>query len=269
MLKKESGGSLSINPQCRTCIHHERVAHPSANGKVCAKMGVLGTASACKLYDEDVLHLAKAQQSTIKIMRLVCRELGDPDLQVLAMAVRNIPYLKKAGYEFGQLVYFAIGTDYLQNWFRGRVVKVSKDRQFIHICSSLTEGADNSMITLEAQSVFTAQEFEKKRRSLVKENRIAEPRKNGRPTLWEELQMPKAQWKAYRESLAAKPADYEPPTLDSVPQHWLDKRTVRSFKDEAAAALKANVVKSKVLAKKKLEARAKRNAQGAVVISRT
>jgi len=258
--------------KCQSCIHHEKVPHASAK-KPCIKLGVLATATACELYVPDPTLLASAHQNVLKVMRLLFRSMRDPELQVMAMAIRGGSYLQKAGYEFGQPVYFCVGQEYVQNYFRGRIVSVSKDKQFVYVSSSLRDGDGNTMVTLMPESVLTFAKWEKRKRSLISANRVIEPKKNGRPTLYDELQMPRDEWLAYRDTLAVKPAEYVPPSLDSVPQHWLDKRRVKLFKEEAMHAITGNIKKSKKIADAKTKAKMKktltRGKDGSFTIERT
>lgn len=274
MQQKRDDGSARTLPgiQCRSCIHHSRVPHPQVGvKKTCDKIGILPSGDAPAVcFRPDVLAIVEVDHSWIEHLRQFHKNTNPRLTQVMAHTLLNTQMLSRLKLEFGQRVAFCIGSDFLQNYFRGVVLAATPDGEFVYVSSSLSPGSANTMLTLLRSSLLTKDQWLKKKQQLIKQNRVQEPRtRSNRPTLFEELEMPRAEWLRYRESLVTKPEDYKPPSLDSVPQHWLDKRRLLSIKEDVAGAVKSVARKSRATsAKKMLKKQMKAGANGKLLINR-
>jgi hypothetical protein len=268
-LKADESG-LTMQYQCKACIHLDKVPLPGAK-KSCSKMGILANATMCKEFNPDITDLANsaAGVSPIRMIGRLQEVMTEKQMQLLSWLLRMNYRTKKVGLKLGGKVAFCLSGDYLNNYFQGYVMSVSKDMQFVTILADLQKNGSASAIILMRESVYNWKQYQKKRKALVKEGLIMEPRRGSRPTLYEELHMTKDEFLRGRAKLATRPADYVPPSMDNVPATWLDKRRITSFSEDARAAVAANVKKSKDLTRKTIEKAKTKAGNGTKVVSKS
>lgn len=242
VLKKEAKikAAFEAADKCGTCLHFQNMPYPGAR-KSCDKLGHLASSPKCELYNPNIAILADKSPSVVKLIGKIAQKFNRSELQLLGHLMYAADTTRREGWYIGQPVWFCIGQDYLTNYFQGYVLRANAE--FVFITAELSQGAGGTYVQVMKKSTLDEEQFLKVRRQLVKAGRVTEPRKNGNPTLFEELQMTKAEFVARREALVSAPSDYEPPTLDTVPQHWLDKRHAISFKADAS---KASVVEKHI-----------------------
>lgn len=259
MLKKDARPKAVFDnaDRCGTCLHFERIPYPGSPKKTCDALGHIASSPKCDYYNPNIALIADKAPKVIPIFSEYVASMTRGELQLFGHMMYSAAETAKAGFTLGQQVWFVIGMDYLNNYFTGIVLRATKE--FVYIAAELNEGAGGTFVQLMPSSVLNEKEWLRRRRRLVRAERVVEPRKNGRPTLFEELAMTKKEFVERRQALAEKPADYEPPTLDTVPQHWLDKRHVQSFKADAVAA---QTVEQHVKAVRVKKAKAKAKASG-------
>lgn len=244
MLKKQREASpsrVSLNVKCGACLHFNRTA---AFEKPCAQLGVLKQADACSSYTPDMCRLTRIDPESLKLLRDLTKDLRREELNILAYTFRNVDLLKRYGYHFGQTVLFSVGKDYLSEYFKAYILGISTDGEYVYL-SSTYEGINRGQVfmTLLRDSIMTVDEFKAHRRQLVKSKRLKPPPAAGKPNTIDILKMPKPKRKAYMASLEKKPMDYEPPTLDTVPTSWLDKREMADGKKRKQKAKSTRRVK--------------------------
>lgn len=270
--KRDDGQALLPGVQCRSCIHHTKTPHPQfGTRKTCDKMGILPSARAPEAcFSSDVIAVIDTKHSLLQELRDFALETNPRMTQNLAYTILQIDRVAKAKLMFGQRVAFCLGADVLQNYFRGRVISVTADGEFVYVSSELQKGSDYTLLTLMRSSVLTFKQWQRKKQQLIRAGAITEARtRSDRPTLFEELQMPKSDWRAYRETLMSSPESYKPPSLDSVPQHWIDRRKLPALKEDVQQAIKFAARKSKTMADKKLKSKlVKAGANGKLIINR-
>lgn len=245
MLKREEGHGTSLQVKCKSCIHHSKVPHPE-DKKVCESLGITAAAKACSQFNPDFIKLAGVSHDLIKPLGNFMRDCTSEQTQILAFYIRNAEYAKRQKLRLGQQVAFCLSADYLQNYFRGYVLSVSKDGEFVYITSNLNQKEGNTMLTLLRKNVLTVLEFKLKKKKLIKSGRVVEPQgRRGHKTLFDQLSMNKKEFLSYRGTLASKPDDYVPPSIDSVPDTWLDSRQAAKMSEQRKKEIKKQIEKSK------------------------
>jgi hypothetical protein len=232
MLKKqrEAGppSRVSLNVKCGACLHFNKTP---AFEKPCIQLGVLKQAEACPSFTPDMCRLARLNLDSLRVLRELTKNLKREELNILAYTFRNVDLLKRYGYQFGQTVLFSVGKDYLSEYFKAYILGISVDGEFVYLTSTYEDlNRGQVFMTLLRDSIMTVDEFKAHRKRLVKAKKLKPPPQQGRPNTIDLLKMPKAKRAEYFASLEKKPLAYEPPTLDSVPLSWLDKRALADGK---------------------------------------
>lgn len=218
--------------KCKECTHFQ--VGPKVYPDLCINLGVKPTASACDYFFPDVTQLRNVGKEVVFTLKEVMEELNASQLRIFAMFMARNEWFKKVELKLFQQVYFSLGQNYLCNYVRGYVIGTSKNGQQVFLNSNLENlnKKKQATATLMRNSILTEEEFEKRKAELVKEGRIMEPPRSGiKRTPFQMLTMTKKEHKEYEKLLSVKPDDYQPPTLDSAPESWLDKRSVSKVID--------------------------------------
>lgn len=225
MLKKESDTPSRVNLgiRCSACVGFKR---ESIFEKPCVKLGIVAKDFACPSFKPDVQRLTRVDLSALKVLARLTKSMRREELQILAFTFRNMDFLHKIGMFFGQRVYFSMGKDYISEFVHGRVVGASANGEYVYISSNLGKGTNNASLTLLRDSVMSVEEFAEHRKQLAKTNKLRPAKDNYRhkPSVMDVLRMSRQEFKEYMHKLTTKPTDYEPPSMDTVPRSWLDKR---------------------------------------------
>lgn len=235
MLKKEgtiTSNRVSLGLKCGECIHFQK--GPARFEKLCTQLGIQSFSEACPEYTPDLYKIASVEDDVMAQMANIAAKLSGPQARIFAYLFRNIDFIKKAGFEFGQVVVFSIsGKDILDNYVRGKVVFADRTGETIHITSDLEKLNTRPLfVSLLRPNVMTVDEFKKHRQKLVKEGRIVEPKpskSSNKRTLLQCLKMSDEAYEVYMSKLRSAPEEYVPPMLDTVPHNWIDQRSVESL----------------------------------------
>lgn len=198
--EKDSGN------KCGECIHHKRVAKFE---RVCSQQGVTALRKAPKCYSPNAFILNTLDPDAFSKFCLFLRSCDAKQARVLASLMKRKALMEKSyGLSLGQPVWFKIGSDYFSNYFKGYVADCSAvgDSQ-VTITSALNDRQRKNamMAVMLRDSIYTSQEFAKKKAELLKDGRLNDP-------------------KPMFSSLAKKVDDlYVPPTMDSAPTEWFNK----------------------------------------------
>lgn len=240
---------VSLGMKCGECLH---LTGPAAFEKPCSQLGKTSFAEACPSFTPDMRKMAFVTKGHIMTIAGVLREIGQPQIRLLAFAFRNADYVRKAGLHMGDPVVFSLGQDYLECYVRGYVLSADKTGETIYLVSDF-EGLNGGscVLTLLRTSLMDMEEFKAHRDDLISKGRIAEPKPSAgsqKRTTLQCLRMSADERALYRKQLATKPDDYTPPSLDTVPQTWLDNRGIDKVVVEKLVSSKS---KSKPAGKKK------------------
>lgn len=224
---EDSNNRVSLGLRCGECIHFNK--GPRRFEKLCIELGQEAFSHACPEFTPDLCKLASVPIMDMRTLADMTATLNQPQLRLLAFTFRNMDFIRKAGFVFGQTVVFSIdGKDFLENYFSGVVIGASKDGSTVYVTSDLeTMNKGNCMLTLTRNSVKTLEQYEKHRDVLIKKKRIRAPVPNAyssRRTILQLLKMTKGQYQLYLETITHQPKEYQPPSLDAVPAEWLDSR---------------------------------------------
>jgi hypothetical protein len=236
----ESSNRVSLGLKCGDCTH---LAGPAAFEKPCIQLGKTSFAEACPNFTPDLMKISIVKKGHLGQLAELAQALSQNQTRLFAYVFRNIDLIKKSGYEFGEEVVFSIGGDYLECYVRGRVVGADRAATQVYISSDF-EGlnGESCMLTLLRPSVMNMTQYAKKRKSLILEGRIAEPKFGAgsrKRTTLQCLKMTPEERALYRQTLATKPDEYVPPSIDTVPSNWLDSRMLDRMIDSKGAAKKA------------------------------
>jgi hypothetical protein len=202
---------------------------------LCSQLGKSSFSEACPSFTPNLFKISLVKKGHLETMAELFRELTPQQSRLLAYTFRNIDFIKRAGYEFGETVVFSVGGDFLECYVRGFVIGADRSGEQIYISSDFESlNGDSCMLTLLPSSVMNMEAFAKHRKRLIAEGRIAEPKPAKgamKRTTLQCLKMTSEERALYRKQLATKPDDYVPPTIDTVPAKWLDGRMVEKLQD--------------------------------------
>lgn len=224
---------VSLGMKCGECIHFSK--GPRKFERLCVQMGIENFADACPEFTPDMTVLASVSVDHMRELARISQQLTQAQMRLFAFTFRNLDYIKKTGYSFGDTVVFSLdGSEYLESYFRGTVIGASKNGMLIYLASSLEElNETNCFLSLYTKSVMPVKKFTKHRRQLIAEGKIRCPNTKSRKTAIEYLNMTEDQLAALQRTLKVAPDTYEPPTLDKAPKAKLDaanKGTVKRKK---------------------------------------
>lgn len=224
MLKKEADKKVRLGVRCGDCVHYDHVKKHEF-GDVCVKLGIREKANAPDCFSPNVYKLNSGKSPDVfGELSSVLKKLRPSQLRILAFTLtRGSTMMERHGFTFGQTVYFSLGHDYLSHYFKGYVI--GGDSESVIIASKLKNCPENTIGYFLPDSLLTRKEFSKKKKSLVKKNRIVmtdADKGRVRSLPLAEMLDSKGRWKDW------KPEDdndigYEPPTLETAPPEWFDK----------------------------------------------
>lgn len=233
MLIPDASGTnrVSLGMKCGDCTHLEK--GPAAFEKLCSQLGKTGFSAACNAFTPDYMKITVLRKGELETLAKLVAGIGPSQMKLFAYAFRSVDFLKKAGFQLGQEVVFSIGGDYLDCFVRGSAWAADPGATQVYIISNFENlNGDNCFLTLMRTSVFTLEAFKKKRKQLIADGRVNEPKPTkSKKTTLQCLKMTREERADYRKTLNTRPDDYVPPTLDTVDSNWLDNRVVKKLID--------------------------------------
>lgn len=236
----ETNNRVSLGLKCGECIHLQR--GPAAFEKRCIELGKASFSDACPSFTPDLVSLSFIKKGHMDVLSEIFNAIMPKQARLLAYTFRNIDFIKRTGFEFGEQVVFSLGADHLECFVRGRVIGADRTGEQVYLSSDFeTLNSGSAFMTILRPSVLSMKEFQKKRKQLIVEGRIAEPRaakNSARRTVLQCLKMTVEERALYRKTLASEPEKYVPPNLDTVPTRWLDARELKPLVDPKSRLLK-------------------------------
>jgi hypothetical protein len=191
--------------RCGECFHFKVQAH-SEKGEPCEKLGVNPKGLAPRCFTPDVTQLGMNGDQLASLTSLL--QGSTRKSRRILMAVLNTKS-RNRDYPLGTKIYWRpIGGDYVSNYVAGFVLISSNDGTLIVSGDPdrLKRGGQPYTATISTEhDILDYQSWKERRATLIQQNRIQDPetrRISGRNKVG---------------------ADYEPPTLDTAPNHWFNK----------------------------------------------
>lgn len=203
---KKAKKSNAESYRCGDCLHYQRHAH-SAKGSVCEKEGIRAFAIAPKCFTPDVSVLQGNTDAFLQLSMLV-NSYTPKQRRIMLAVIRDASKVKKHGYTIGTKVYFKVTHgDYLNNYFIGYVMGRTSAGEIMITGTPDRKTRGNSFMfyvndktALLSHADWKAKEHELREAGLI--NDPVEKRNRIKKTDEEE---------------------YQPPTIDSVPESWYTK----------------------------------------------
>ncbi len=223
--------------KCSECLHHSK--GPRRFERLCSQLGVEPFAPACPEFTPDMTVLASVSMDGMRALAQMANSLTQAQTRLLAFTFRNIDYIKKTGFQFGQTLVFSIdGKDYLENFFRGIAIGATRDGSVVYMASSLDGlNGEQCFLSLMKREVYTLDEFKKHRQKLIDKGLIRAPlpsKFSSRKTILQMLRMSPEEVSILKRQIKNKPETYDPPSIDTVPNKWLDARQSGTLKKRKA-----------------------------------
>ncbi len=206
-MKKESvidTGALSSKNlrqmfKCGECLHHKCKPHRDKED-LCVNQGIRGTALAPKCFTPNVTEIAQDEDQMVQLAYL-WETLTYKQRRILLGMLMSKPKGRKL--KLGTKVFFhAFGKEFLSNYLAGYVMGYASNGELI-ISGSPDKNARGQtyLAYVKDTSVMTAKEFKPVKSRLLEQQKITDP---SQPLV----------------KIKKVEIDYEPPTMESAPDHW-------------------------------------------------
>lgn len=190
--------------KCGECLHFATSAH-SKKGEVCSKIGIRAEGVAPSCFTPNVKELNVSSDMLMQVTALMST-LTRTQRRILAATMMT----KQKKLRFGTKIYFRpMGADYVSNYRAGYVMGYSSAGDLMIVGDPDPNKRGNSFVALlrDDHFILNTEAWKTKRAELKAANLINDP------------ELGKA--------IAKKTVldDYEPPSLDTAPDHWFTKST--------------------------------------------
>lgn len=214
-MKSEHGDNklrLSLGMKCGDCIHFD-LTKASVYADTCGELGVKRFAKACEHFTPDSSRLSRIESAAMLSLAAISKEADPAQLRLLAYTLKNMTFIKRLGFEFGEQVWFNLSApkvDYLECYYTGFIVAADEHEDTMYISSTL-DGKSRANVMLPLDSILSLDMWAKRKKRLIRNGLIA---------------IPRASLDSRIRLVAPKPTaeddnDYEVPTLESAPKAWL------------------------------------------------
>lgn len=221
MLKRKLTLKEASPMRCSECLFFKYQRKPGHNCP-CSKTGVKAYATAPACFFPDISQLTGTVESFGALMS-VFSAYSPKQRRILLALLKTSSKTKKKEHKFGTKVYIPIRNDgkYLSDWVAAYVLGYTSDGKVVISGSPERRSIGRSFTAyLYPDSVFSAIDFAKKKKAMIAEGLINNP-------------------KIEKVKRIATVDDYEPqvPTLDTAPRSWFTK------KDDVDSSVKKNMSK--------------------------
>lgn len=209
MIKKDTLGKTSAKVledafKCGECLHFKQHAH-SGKGKPCVELGVRAVGIAPRTcFTPDVTKLAKNSDQFVQVASMF--QAFTPQERRILMALMRNQRARKT-HQVGDALYFCVGADYVSNYLKAYVMGHSSSGELLLIGSpdNRKRGQSFTAYLRDSDTLLTVKQWKVKREQLKGQNKIFDPKN-----------------RMIKKSSITD--NYEPPTIDSVPSSWYDKK---------------------------------------------
>ena len=193
--------SLTEGFKCRECLHFQKFPH-SKYEKPCEEEGINGGGTAPRCFTPDVTKLTGNSDQFVQLASLF-NSYDHKQRRVLLALLRE----KKRQFTFGLKLYFCIGDDFLSNYLSAFVAGYTSDGKLLLIGSPDMKSRGSSFITFtddKSDGLLTHSQWKVKKEALLDQGKLYDPLN-----------------KRIRKGSVLD--DYEPPTIDTVPDYVYNK----------------------------------------------
>lgn len=193
-----TGTNLTVNVECAACRHFKGV--PAAGfRKTCSNLGIIKESKPCHRFSVSADQIKLGEPNYAKMLAMVIRHLPTKKLMSIAALLIQERRTRAQGFTLGEKVHFVMsGGAYLNNYRTGWVIAADKNTVFI----SASKDDSHVSLALMHSSVVKAEDWKAKRKQLIADRRIDDPKQTVyRPLL-----------KSHKKLLS-----YVPPTIDDMP----------------------------------------------------
>ncbi len=216
--KPESNATkFNTNLQCGDCLHYKGSRHPAMD-KPCTELGIGSKSEAPGCYTPDVTAFRSLGLDAFGVLAAFISTLTPRQSRVLLGVLKYAGSLERHGLQFLEERYFKLGDNYLDNYYKGYVIGVGKNGEFILVGTDYLNCSKASTLAyLDKSSLLDEKRFEKEKTILLSQGRVKSP-KVARLVARDEYQVPTI--------------DNEPKGEKKVKKRSGNKDTVTQLRDE-------------------------------------
>lgn len=201
VLGNASAKSLDEAFRCSECLHFRKHAH-SSKEKPCSELGIRGVGLAPKCFTPDITVIFKNVDQFVQVASLFQSSTHKERRILLGMFRAQ----KKKQFPIGTKIYFKVGKEFISNYLAAYSAGYTSSGELMLIGSPnmKTRGSSFTSFLTSSEDLMTTTEWKKKRQDLKAKGLVFDP--SNRII-----------------KKASVVDDYEPPSIDQVPQEWYDK----------------------------------------------
>lgn len=160
---------LALGVRCKSCLFFK---HAATFKLPCSEMDVKSFARPCSRFTANHYAFDFLDGGHQQIAELMAR-LKDSRIADLTALFNQELRTRKQGYRHGQIVYVRMfSDDYLSNYARAKVVLATKEYIYLQGFTKKSRSFRGSYLR---KSVLTEEQFERKRRRLIKAGKLRDP----------------------------------------------------------------------------------------------
>lgn len=194
-----------IKASCQDCVFYNT---QSTYAKPCKQLGVLAISKTCKRFTVNPYLIDFNSSKPSNLIRELISSLSKKDIHLFANVINQEYRTRKYGFYFGQEVMIRVFVgDYISNYASALIINANKYNVYI-------QGSNGFHGMILHKNILTMEEWDKKRKSLLKRGLIKDPDYKKYTT-----------WKADLKDL--KKEDYTPPSIGKIKSKGKSKKARR------------------------------------------
>lgn len=180
---KKAKGALA--QKCGDCLFFSREISPVFS-EPCKDRGVKEYASAPSCFSPNVRELNNLGSDFFALLGSMLSVCSPRQTRLLSHVISQQHHISKLGFYLMQPVYFRLGEDYLDNYFKGFILSISSTGGLMLCSNPYLQGGAPLYAEICKESVLTESMMEEKREQLIASGRLYEPKRPQRNTSVEE-----------------------------------------------------------------------------------
>ena len=166
----------NIPQKCGDCLFFKGETSPSFDAP-CSDRGVREYASAPRCFSPNVRKLAGVSSDTFELLGTILSLMDPTQTRLLNHLVANQHMLAKAGFYLMQPLFFRVGDDYLDNYFKGFALSMTSAGDVMLCSAPYLRGGKTAYAQVSKQSLLDQFNMDLHRAELIEHGKIYEPRK--------------------------------------------------------------------------------------------
>lgn len=176
---RRAGGS--VPQKCGDCLFFKGDKSPSFDAP-CFDRGVKEYATAPRCFSPNLRKLSGISSDAFELLGSILSMCSPSQVRIISNLIAQQHLVVKQGFFLMQPVFFRIGDDYLDNYFKGYVMSLTSEGDIMMCSSPYLRGGHVAYAQVTKASLLDEVAMEEKRAYLVERGLIYEPKRPQRNT---------------------------------------------------------------------------------------